>query len=454
VRRRLLRALLVLLVLAFVAWGWASVDRCGPWQATPPALVGIGRATGMLRVGAAVVAIAPKYPVTLAGYGPPRPRVERAAQPVNARATVVEVGGQRLALVALDTLLVTSALRASLQEATGITTWLIATHTHSSLGGYDPRLVSEVAALGTYDAAQEEALLAAAKNAVAQATQRLAPAQLDIATAEAPGLNVARSGNDVERALTRVRFTGAHGPIAQWVVFSAHPTLVPRRADALDPDWPGRLATTLERDGGPVTLVLQGGGGNASVDRTKAATPDAFADALAARLATLRAGSASDARAAGTGPGAADTAVGASGESATANFSPDTALELAWADVAFALPRPDATRLVPGPLRAAAENALCEDAEHEALVSALRLGRVTFLLVPVEPSAAAARVLADQAGALRVLSNANGSLGYVEPEGVARDAGGESTKQYFDAGFLQRLADAVRLAGRAVAPAR
>ncbi|MEW6431829.1 MAG: neutral/alkaline non-lysosomal ceramidase N-terminal domain-containing protein [Myxococcota bacterium] len=531
-RRRLLRALVVVVLLAVAAWGWASVDRCGEWTASPPGLVGIGRAAGPLRVGAAVVPFVPRYPVTRAGYGPPRSLADRAALDVAARATVVEVGGQRVALVVLDTLLVTAGLRAAVREATGVTTWLAATHTHSSLGGYDPRLASELAALGSYRADDEAAIVTAVKQAVADATARLAPAQLEVATTETQGLNVARSGRVVERTLTRLRFTGRHGPIAQWIVFSAHPALAPRRGDALEPDWPGRLASAQEANGGPVTLVLQGGGGNASVDRAAASTPEAFATALAARVAALDAdgsgegaqngsggasttdasrgagatdGSAADAargslaatdgsRSAGTTDGSqtgaaaagargVDTAdasrvdatggsnTGATGSpraadasaSAESQFSaapdarplaPAAALELAWADVAFDLPRPDATRLAPAPFRAAVDNVLCDDAERQALLSALRLGHTTVLLVPVEPSAEAAQVLTEQAGAARVLSLANGYLGYVEPDGVARAGGGESRKQYFDAGFLQRLAEAARLAGQAVAPAR
>jgi neutral ceramidase len=428
VRRGLLRALVVVVTLAVGAVGVASVDRCGDWSAGPPALVGLGRARGALRVGAAVVPMAPAYPVTRGGYGPPRSAVRSATMPLAARATVLEVGGQRVALVAVDTLLVPAALRSALQAATGMPTWLAATHTHSSLGGFDRRLAAEVAALGAYDPAQEAAVLAAATAAVAKAAAGLAPARLDVTTAEVPDLTVPRSGDAPERALTRLRFSGERGPVAQWVVFSAHPTLAPRQGDTLDPDWPGRLAARFEHDGGPVTLALQGGGGNASVDRARAATPEDFAAALAGRL---------DAAA----PPTPTDAAGAD-------------LELAWAEVAFELPRPDATRLAPWPLRAAAENALCDGAERQASLSAVRLGPATLLLVPVEPSAAAARVLLERAHATRLLSNANGYLGYVEPAAAARAGDGESRRQYFDEGFLARWAGAAALAGEAVGAPR
>lgn len=423
-RRKWLRGLGVVLLLLGVAWAWASVDRCGAWSPAPAALAGLGRAAGPLRVGAAVVAVSPAYPVTVGGYGPPRGTATSAVAPVSARALVLEAGGQPVALVAVDTLLVTAALADAVQADAGLPVWLVATHTHSSLGGYDARLAVEVAALGAYRAQDEAAVADAAKAAVAQARARLAPVRFEVSTIEAQGLSVARSGPVAEQSLTRVRFLGEAGPVAQWLVLSAHPTLVPRRGDALDPDWPGRLAAREEQDGGPVTLVMQGAGGNASVDRATASTPQAFAEAVGAALKTI-----------------------------PPTPTQDSA-ELAWARVSVGLSHPDASRLAPWPLRAAAENVLCEEAETVAVVSALRLGNATFLFVPVEPSHAAGQVLAEQAGARRVVGLANGYLGYVEPEGVAREGGGESKKQYFDVGYLGRLSDAARLAGQAVAPAR
>lgn len=422
-RRRLLRALLLIASLLLLGWGWASIDRCGHWEAAPPALHGLGRAAGPLRVGAAVVDIAPKYPVPVAGYFPPRATATTAALPIAARATVVEVGGQPVALVLVDTLLVTRAMRERLQAEAGLPVWLVATHTHSSLGGLDRRLAAQLGGLGAYDPAQEAAVVDAAKAALVQAKARLAPALLELSTGDSLHLSAPRKGGLVDTALTRVRFLGPSGPLAQWVVLSAHPALVPPGAAALDPDWPGRLSRS-EEAGGPVTLVLQGGSGNASVDRATATTPEAFALAVRARLEKLT------------------------------PSPPQETTELAWAEVVLGLARPDASRLAPAPFRAAAQNVLCDDAERDVTLAGLRLGPLTILFTPVEPSAEAAQVLAEQAQAGRVVSLANGYAGYVEPEPVARAGEGESDKQYFDPGFLSRLADAARLAGQAIAPAR
>lgn len=422
--RRWAAGVAVVLGLLAVALVWASVDRCGEWPSSPAALVGVGRAAGPLRVGAASKPVSVTYPVTRAGYGPPRSEATSAAQPVMARATVVEVGGQRVAVLSLETLLVTAPLREAVQRAVGLPTWVVATHTHSSVGGFDRRPAAQLAGLGAWDEAREAALVEAGAAAVREAASRLEPATMGVSSVETSGLNRPRSGDSAERRLTRVRFAGAGGPLAQWLVFSAHPALAPRRGDALDTDWPGRLSALEEADGGPVTLVFQGGGGNASVAQVPAADVTAFAEAVAAQARQLDAGGA------------------------------DGAVVLAWAEVQVALPRPDGTRLAPAVLRPAVENVLCADAPRVVTLAALRLGEVGLLFVPLEPSEAAARVLSAQAGVTRVLGLADGYEGYVEPEDVVRAAGGESKRQYFGAGLLERLAEGAQLAGRATAVPR
>jgi hypothetical protein len=423
-------------VLRRLGWWWAlpvlvlaglastRVDTCGTWAGAEPQALTVGRARGALRAGAAVVPLEPRYPVTVAGYPPPRPAARSAAAPLAARATAVEVGGQRVTLVALDVLLVTARLQLQVQAGLPGRVWLLATHTHSGPGGHDPRPAAELAALGLHHEEDERALVAAARAAVEQAQSHLEPARLEVASAELAGLTVPRSGTHLDRRLTRLRFVGAR-PLAQWLILAAHPTLVPPGQAELDPDWPGRLAAQAEANRGPVTLVLQGAGGNASVDRAAAATPEDFARrvlAVTPRVAT------------------------------DATASPDPALALSWAEVAFALPRPDGSRLAPAWLRTPVENLLCAGAEHDALVAVLRLGPASLLLTTVEPSAEAGAVLEARARAGRVLGLANGYHGYLEPEGAVREATGEARKQYFGPGFMRLLGDAAQLAGDLAGP--
>jgi hypothetical protein len=195
---------------------------------------------------------------------------------------------------------------------------------------------------------------------------------------------------------------------------------VPRRPEGLHPDWPGLLAGNFEKENGPVTFVLQGAGGNASIDRGALPTPEA----AAARLETLI-------RAVPTRP------------------QPD-ALDAAWTEVHVSLPRPDAHAVVPGFFAAAAENALCDDAEDFGVLHGLRLGEARLLLVPFEPSFAAGQVLEQQSEATRLVSLADGYAGYLETVEAARLGQGEARRQYFGPELLTRVAEGAQLAGQAL----
>jgi len=186
----------------------------------------------------------------------------------------------------------------------------------------------------------------------------------------------------------------------------------------LDADWPGRVCSTLEADGA-VALVTQGAAGNASARLQENEAADGFAQRFtdAARAQA---------------PGEAQAQV-----------------DLALASVRVGLPRPDASRLVPGPLRAATENVLCEGAPNTVELDALRLGPLALLAVPVEPTFEAGKRLEAQAGAQRVLGLANGYSGYLDTEVMVRGGGGESARQYFGGELLGLLEDGATLAGSA-----
>jgi hypothetical protein len=361
-----------------------------------------------------------RFPTTVGGYGPVRNTVERSLSPLFARALVLDVGGQRLGLVLLDVLLVPPQLRDAIGKGQPLPTWVLATHTHSGPSGFDPRLASELAALGAFSPGDLEVLSAAGREALAQAIAAVRPARLEVGEALTEGVSVPRSGPEVDRRLSRLRFDGADGPVAQVLIISAHPALVPKRPEGLHPDWPGLLAARFEREGGPITLVLQGAGGNASVDRKRLPTPEAAAE----RLEVLARGVATVAQ-------------------------PD-GLDGAWTEVHVSLPRPDARRVVPGPLTAAAENALCDDAEDFLVVHGLKLGEVRLVLVPLEPSFPAGKVLEEQADATRLVSLADGYAGYVETVEAARAGQGEARRQYFPPELLTRLAEGAKLAGQAL----
>lgn len=416
-RRRAWRWALGLVLVPLALWGWLSIDRCGDWPMKGPALTVVSQSTGVVKAGAGRAPLNVRWPAVSGGYGPPRASVDKALTPLQARAVVIEVNNQSLALVLLDVLLVPPQLRDAIAANQRGPTWVLATHTHSGPGGYDPRAASEWAALGSFAQADQDVLVQAAKEALEQAQRSLTEVKVEVGERRDNALSVPRSGAAADQRVTRVRFDGANGPVAQLVIASGHPTLAPRRPEGLHADWPGLLADRLEANGGPVTLVLQGSGGNASIDRDAAPTPEAAAEKLEQLVRALP-------TAEQPGPVIA-----------------------AWNEVKVSLPRPQATRLVPGPLTAIVENALCDHAEDLVLLHGLRLGELRLLFVPFEPSLAAGLVLEEQARAQRLVSLGDGYAGYVETVEVARTGGGESTRQYFPADLLTGLADGARLVG-------
>ncbi len=420
VKRRLLIGLALLTAAFVIAWAVASVDRCGSWTMQPPSLTHIARGQGNLQIGAAKAELKISFPTTAGGYGPRRSTVDRALSPLFARALVLDVGGQRLGLVLLDVLLIPPQLRDAIAQGQPFPTWVLATHTHSGPSGFDPRFASELAALGTFARADLDAISSAGRQALTDASASIKPAHLEVGEALSEGVSLARSGTEVDRRITRLRFDGVDGPVAQVVIASAHPTLVPRRPDGLHPDWPGLLAEKLEQEKGPITFVLQGAGGNASVDRTKLATPEA----AAARFAELVRGVPTTAQ-------------------------PET-IDAAWSEVHVQLPRPDARLVVPFVFKAAAENALCDDAEDFAVLHSLRLGDVRLLFVPFEPSFAAGQVLEEQAQATRLVSLADGYAGYLETVAAARSGEGEARRQYFGPELLTAIVEGARLASQGI----
>jgi neutral ceramidase len=424
--RRLLRSLLLLTLLTIgSAYALASWNWCGRWDERAPVVLEQARAEGPLRAGAAKVPLAPPYPVVVAGYSPPRSEAWQANPPPQARAVVLAAGNVKVGLVSLELLLVPEELVAAVRERAadlglqGLV--VVATHAHSSFGGYDARLVSQLAGTGRYRKSALEAAVAGASEALHQAAARLTDVTLEVGEAREPGLVRSRSGGEEpEGALTRAVLRGGAGPVAELLVFSAHPTLVPRRGTVVDPDWPGRLSLLREERGG-VALVLQGAAGNVSVAFDEGEGMEkvgAYARAVA---------------------GLAERAVPAAAGSS----------RLGFARAEVALPRPDASRLVPSYSRAAGDNFLCASSSRTAEVGALVLGPLELLVLPGEPTVGAGVALARRTGATGVLGLADGYVGYVDtPERVTAGEG-EARRQYFGPALLDRLGTGVEVAAQA-----
>jgi len=396
-RKRLFR--LALAVGALVALGWVWTDHCrAPSGAAELARLPEVKGQGPFEAGAGRARIQVALPVTRAGYGPMEPRAERQAAPLSARALAVGAGGGR----------------------GGGAVLVAATNPPSSVGGYDDRKEMGFTGVGWPDAAVRGAVVGAAKAAAKQALGSMVRARIAVGSVEAAELVASRAEGEVaDGRLMRVRVESESGQrVAEVLVFAAHPTLQPRHDGVLSPDYPAAVSEALEASGGGVVLTLVGAGGNARAQVPGEPAPEARVEAFARALAG-RAGQVALGPAAGEGVVRVAAAV-------------------------MPLPHPDASRLVSGWLRKPAENALCGMA-REAKVARWTLGPVTLVAVPGEITAPAGARVEKAARAERVVSLANGYVGYVDTEEQVRARGGESRRQYFPAELLNALERAAAL---------
>jgi neutral ceramidase len=410
-------AVLVSLIFPFARMGRGSAAR----------VTSNGAGSQPLEAGAGRAAVAVPFPVVVAGYGTVRPEVDHAAVPIMARALVLRSGAERVGLVTLDLLLADDALVQAIRAGAGglhlSALWVLATHSHASLGGYAANPVAQVAGTGRLRPDVRAQLVDAAVRALSQANQALQPVTAWSGESTLDGRTVSRDEfPEVDARLTRLVFRGATGPVAQIVIFACHPTLVVRPPSALDPDWPGRLAGREEERNQGATLVLQGSVGNVTAARVEGEG--------APRL-----------------EGLVEALQKAVEEVPLRQMPP----ELAHATAETTLPGPDASRLVPRLARTAVENVLLWPwAPRRAEVALLRIGDSRLLGLPVETTAASGRILEQAGGGARAVSLANGYLGYLEPAERVKRAAGESRRQLFGPGLLEALQQGATTAAAAL----
>ena len=375
------------------------------------------RVSAALEAGAAAVPLAPPLPVVRGGYGPTKAVATRERDPLHARAVVLRAGGRSLAIVLLDVVLVPDALSRSLETRVadlGLdAVLLLATHTHSSVGAYDERLLAQFVGMGRYRADVAGAILGAAERSVRDAVARIAAVRVRTMQTRIVGWASNRSTIDgpVDDALDIVVIERAGGGrVATLAVVAAHPTLEPRTTPELSADFPGAAMRRLEEPGG-VALVLQGAEGDAAIAGRGAEAIEA-AGALVAREVADAAGQAV--------PPAEPT------------------LAFARARVALPVVEVQAVRrfLVRRPLSNVAQHLLPRDANVEVLT----IGDLTLLAVPGEPTALAARRwVRPNELKTRVVALADGYIGYIDAPERVREGTGESRRAWFG----PELADAI-----------
>lgn len=392
-------------------------------------------ARGELRAGAGRAEVKLPADVALAGYQLFGRSPRQPGTPVYARSLLVEVDGQRVALVLLEQMTVPPSLVQQVERqaraAGAACTMVAATHSHSGPGGYDRSLLPQLA-LGRFDEETEAAILDAVSASLAAARADLGPARLEVAEATVKGLNGNRDrkGAPVDKRLGRLRLLREGGtPVATLVRWAAHPTLTPRGIGPSG-DWPGFAMSGLEEEGG-VAFVLAGAVGDTNVP--KRATPAKGAEKPVRYGETI-----------------ADRAKGLVGSTI------DGPIALSCATAEVTLPPADLAGMVPAPLGPLVSNVVSPAAPEAAQVLALRLGPELLVGIPAEPTTAVAAAIEASSPDVRVIGAAQGYVSYTPGEAEMDERVSSARYAWFGSALAGRLergaAAAIRAAIEATPP--
>jgi hypothetical protein len=247
-----------------------------------------------LRAGAARVDITPPTGYALWGYAGRKDTPSTGVHdPLLARALVLEVGAERIALVSLDLgrappRASTEAVRARVRKAAGVThLFLAASHTH-----HGP--VLELDNWPTPGTSYVRRLERQLGDLIVDAAGALKPARIGVASKEVAlnrNRHSRRADAPVDRGLLVLRVEdGAGRVIAHAVNFAAYPTLHPAGMLQFSADYPGALAELVEKETGAPCLFLQGAAGDLSANPGKDAGPEKFGRALGREVLALAKG--------------------------------------------------------------------------------------------------------------------------------------------------------------------
>lgn len=260
--RVLLGVLLLAILLGFL--GLTSVDKT-PYAQTPEGKATFARLDSLaalpneisdkpLLVGWGKANITPDEPVATIGYGRNGPyRV--LADSVYVRCFLFEQGGERIALISYDLLLVAQtladALRAKLDSSdlglTGI--YFSATHTHKSFGGFGSGIAGSFL-LGGEDTVVIGRVMDQTMAALADAESMMDTAKVGFGRVNGTDYvkNRLIEGGEIDPWIRMVRFEQDNGKTALLWTYAAHATCLWARLPLLSGDYPTLVCHKLEAD--------------------------------------------------------------------------------------------------------------------------------------------------------------------------------------------------------------
>jgi neutral ceramidase len=229
-------------------------------------------------VGFAKRDITPQAPTPMWGYGERHAILSQGtAEPLMAKAVVIEAGNERLAIVGIDigrgpTTAMMKQIREAVSEKAGVGHVMISgSHTHH--GPVIELTDREGFGKGKFDdaVAYSKRLPELLIEAVVEAKNSAVPARIGVAKKNLElnrNRHTKRTLKPTDPMLAVVRFDDAAGkPIAVVVNFAAHPVTMDTMVLKFSPDYPGALQNRVEQSMQTNCIFMQGASGDMSSNR-------------------------------------------------------------------------------------------------------------------------------------------------------------------------------------------
>jgi hypothetical protein len=232
----------------------------------------------IFKAGFAKRDITPQAPMPMWGYGDRHAMLSQGtAEPLLAKAVVIEAGEDRLAIVGLDlgrgpTTAMMKQIREAVAERAGIAHVLISgSHTHhgpvielTDRDGFGKGKFDHAVA---YSKRLPELLI----EAIVEAKNNAVPARMGVAKKNIElnrNRHTKRTTKPTDPMLAVIRFDDATGrPIAVVANFAAHPVTMDKMLLKFSPDYPGPLQTRVEETLNTNCVFMQGAAGDMSTNR-------------------------------------------------------------------------------------------------------------------------------------------------------------------------------------------
>jgi len=203
-------------------------------------------------VGWSQFSIVPDYPLPMAGYKP-RGHFTDVHDTVFMRVMAIDNGAITAYLISADLLLFPPLLKdlivSQLPQPSAEFVYFSATHSHTSIGSWDPSLLGDVL-MGEYDKAWIEDIANKTVEHMGRAKDLSQPAEIsywDVDVEKYIG-NRIESDSPVDGKMRGISVVRNDSSKAVLYALGAHPTLISKRLTSISADYPGEVVKTLSQE--------------------------------------------------------------------------------------------------------------------------------------------------------------------------------------------------------------